>query len=513
MAIRITDGYLSSILISDLNRSLNGMFKQQVMAGSMRRVNSYADDPRAVSTIQRYDSLIAQNSEYIGNVTRSRILVDAGDTSLQSISDILAGVRVIGLRESSALATASSMANGVVEVDNLINQLLDILNTSVEGTHIFGGTKTDAPPFVRSGDTVLYQGNSEVYGSRTGPNSVMDVNIPGDVFIGAQSSSLAGSVDLAPRLTNGTLLSNLNMGQGWDSGAIQIENGTGQRWQIDLSGAVSVGQVLAAVNGGTGGAVSLGISADGSGFVLDGVGPLTISEVGQGTTAATLGINGTSNGGTYTGRDVRTVASGGALLSNIQALAGHLPLGTIEIEWQGTTTSIDLSGATGLNQVQTLINGAVPGLQVEIRDTGLVVIGGSPEPFTIRNGDAANSASALGINGTGSPVRLFGVLADLKAALMAGNKTSVRSIAGELEHLEGMVYRLIMQVGGRQTDLDWADEMLRQRDERLRANLSLEQDVDVAQVAADLSRAETSYQASLMVTSRLYQMNLMDFLR
>ena len=47
MAIRITEGYLSSVLISDLNQSLNAVFRQQVMAGSMRRVNTYADDPRA----------------------------------------------------------------------------------------------------------------------------------------------------------------------------------------------------------------------------------------------------------------------------------------------------------------------------------------------------------------------------------------------------------------------------------------------------------------------------------
>lgn len=513
MAIRITDGYLSSILISDLNRGLNGMFKQQLMASSMRRVNSYADDPRAVATIQRYDSLIAQNSEYLGNVSRSRSLVEAGDASLQSISDILAGVRVIGLRESSALATATSMNNAVVEVDYLIDQLMDILNTSVEGTHIFSGTKTDAPPFLRNGDEVLYQGNDELYSSRTGPNSLMNINIPGDVFVGAQSSSLAGSVDLAPRLTNGALLSNLNMGRGWESGAIQIDNGVGNRWEIDLSGAVSVVQVLAAVSSGTGGAVSMAISSDGTGFVLTGTGPLTVSEVGQGGTAASLGINGTSGSNTYTGQDVRPAASPGTPLADIQALAGRLPLGTIEVEWQGTTTSIDLSGALRLSDVQSLIGTAVPGIQVEIRDSGLVVLGGSPEPFIIRNGDAANSASALGINGTGSPVRLFGVLADLKAALMTGNKTSVRGIAGELEALEGMVSRLLIQEGSRQTDLDWADEMLRQRDERLRANLSLEQDVDVAEVAANLSRAETSYQASLMVTSRLYQMNLMDFLR
>lgn len=513
MAIRITDGYLSSILISDLNQSLNAMFRQQVMAGSMRRVNSYADDPRAVSTIQRYDALIAQNSEYIGNVTRSRILVDASDTALQSVSDILAGTRVIALRESSALATETSMGTSVVEVDNLINQLLDMLNTSVEGTHIFAGTKTNAPPFVRNGDNVVYQGNDEEYASRTGPNSLLTVNIPGQVFVGAQSASLAGTVDLAPRLTAATLLSDLNMGAGWETGAIQIEDGQGTRWQVDLSGAVSVSHVLAAVNTATGGAVTMSVRPDGAGFQLDGVGPLTIAEVGEGGTAATLGIEGRTGGSTYTGLDVRAKAGPAVALADIEALAGRLPLGTVEVEFQGTTTAVDLSGAATLGDVSSLVGAAVPGVEIEIRDTGLVVIGGSPEPFVIRNADAANSASALGINGSGTPVRLFGVLADLKAALAAGDKLAVRGATAELESLEDMVYQLMMRVGGRQTDLDWADELLRQRDERLQASLSLERDVDVAAVAADLSRAETSYQASLLVTSRLYQMNLMDFLR
>ncbi|MBK7770646.1 MAG: hypothetical protein IPI48_08950 [bacterium] len=76
-----------------------------------------------------------------------------------------------------------------------------------------------------------------------------------------------------------------------------------------------------------------------------------------------------------------------------------------------------------------------------------------------------------------------------------------------------MVQRLLMKTGGRQNDLDWSEGVLRQRDERLRSNLSLELDVDVAKVAADLSRAETTYQASLLVASKLYQTNLMQFLR
>ena len=296
------------------------------MASSMRRVNTYADDPRAVSTIQRYDSLIAQNSEYLGNVTRSRILVDASDTSLQSISDILAGVRVIGLRESSALATATSMSTSVVEVDNLIDQLLDMLNTSVEGNYIFGGTKTDAPPFVRNGDAVIYQGNNERYGSRTGPNSVMDVNIPGDVFVGAQSSSLAGSVDLAPRLTNGTLLSDLNLGAGLGvrarsrsrtarATAGRSTSRARSRWSRSWPRSTPAPAARC----------RMGIAPDGSGFELAGTGPLTVSEVGQGGTAASPGHQRHLRRQHLTGRDVRPARATGACWRTSRPWPGACP--------------------------------------------------------------------------------------------------------------------------------------------------------------------------------------------
>ena len=61
MSIRITDSYLSSIMVGNMNRSLNSLLEQQRMAGSLQRVNSYADDPRSVSIIQRLNSLISQN--------------------------------------------------------------------------------------------------------------------------------------------------------------------------------------------------------------------------------------------------------------------------------------------------------------------------------------------------------------------------------------------------------------------------------------------------------------------
>ena len=513
MTIRVTDSYLSSILVGDLNRSLGRMLEQQRMAGSMRRINSYSDDPRAVSTIQRYNSLISSNNEYLDNVARSRLIVDGTDVALQNISEVMADVRVLALRESSAAATPQSMNTTAIEVDTHINRLLDVLNTTIEGNYIFSGYDLGEAPFVRSGDSVIYQGDSNIIYTRTGPNSTMPVNIPGSTFMGTQSSFLGGGVDMGPRLALTTDLADLSLGSGWTPGSISVSDGVGNSYQIDLSSSLTVGDLINAINTGTGGTITASISADGSGLEFTGTGPLAVGEVEDGSTAASLGINGTSLGSLLTGHDIRTAADLTTSLADIESLSGALPLGVIDVTWQGTTYNVDFSSAATLGDLQTIFNGAVPGMELEVRDSSIVLIGGSPEQFQVASGDATDTASVLGLAGTGTPSRLFGMLEDLKASLVAGDKAAIRSVMTELKSIEDTVYQMMMKNGGRQRDLDWAEDILRQRDERLRSNLSLEQDADVAQVAAELSRAEASYQASLLVTSKLYTSNLMQYLR
>ncbi len=513
MSIRVTDGYLSSILIGDLNRSLGAMLKQQQLAGSMRRVTSFADDPRAVGAIQRYKSLIANNDEYSKNVTRSRIIVDATDVALQDVSSILTDVRVISLRESSALSTPESRSTAVVEVQALVSRMMDVLNTTVEGNYIFSGRATTTPPFVLSGGSVLYQGDDGEITSRTGPNSTMVVNVPGGVFMGSQTSMLGGKTDMAPRLQPTTQLKDLDLGNGWTPGRISITDGGGNAWQVDLTGAQTIADITATVTAVTGGAVTAGISANGESLMMAGVGPLVVGEVDGGMTAASLGIGGNAAGSILTGRDVRSAATTATGLTTVASLDGHLPLGTVDVAWQGNNYSVDLSAATSLGEVATIFNAAVPGMEIQVKNSALTVVGGSPETFSITNGDGTNTATALGIAGDGSPVRLFGMMEDLQSALTAGDKDAIRGIVNELAGLQGKTHQLLMRNGGRQSDLDWADRVLNQRNERLRGNLSLERDADIAQVASDLSRAEKSYQASLLVTSKLFQTNLMQFLR
>ena len=512
MTIRISDSYLSKILVGDLNRSLGRLLVLQRQAGTMRRVNDFAEDPRAVGAIQRYNALIANNSQYLRNLSRSTIIVDSTDTALQDISEVLAEIRELSLRESSAVATPQSRLTAVIQVDNLINRLLDVLNTTVEGNYIFGGTRTNMPPFVRNGDTVIYQGNLEQIVTAIGPGATQVLNIPGSEFMGSMSATLTGAVDLAPRLAATTPLSALNLGAGWEAGSITIRDGNNNSWTVNLSGAVTVDDVIASINGATGGAVTVSLNAAGNGLQLSGQGPLQVTEVGTGQTASTLGISGISEADTFVGRDIRAGVSAATLLSDIAALDGSLPLGAIELEVGGVVTTIDLAGAVTLGDVQSLFEAAMPGYQLRLDRSGISVVSGSTETFYVRNAGAPNTASLLGIEGTGTPVRLFGILEDLRGALQNNDPVAIRGVLGELQALGQLMQSLLIKNGGRQQDLAWVETILMQRDTQLRAKLSLERDADVARVSSDLAAAEMSYQSSLLVTSRLFQANLMMYL-
>ena len=512
MPIRISDNYLSRVLVSDLNRSLGNMLELQRQAGSMRRVNDFADDPRAVGAIQRYNSLIAANGQYLRNLTRSGVIIENTDTALQDMSALLAEVRELALRESSAGATTTTRQMAVVQVDSFTDRLLSLLNSSTEGNFIFGGTRTDAPPFVRNGSTVIYQGNDDLMIARTGPNTTQVLNIPGNEFMGTMSATLLGSADLAPQLAATTQLSNLNLGAGWDPGSITIRDGNNNGWSVDLSAAMTVGDVFTAINTATGGAVTASLNPDGTGIQLSGVGPIVVDEVGESQTASTLGISGSSEANIFIGRDVRAAVDPTVNLTDIAGLNGFLPLGSIELEEDGVVTTIDFSGATTLGDLQTTFDAAMPGYQLRLDASGLSIVSGSTTTFTVRNVGVPDTASLLGLEGTGTPVRMFGILEDLRASLVADDPTAVRGSLVELEALEQMIHSQLIKVGGRQQDLDWNEMLLMQRDTQLRSKLSLERDADVAKVSADLAAAEMSYQSSLLVTSRLFQSNLMMYL-
>jgi len=133
---------------------------------------------------------------------------------------------------------------------------------------------------------------------------------------------------------------------------------------------------------------------------------------------------------------------------------------------------------------------------------GVLKGSGSPPPY-----DYAESARVSG----GS---LFDSVMALRDALNKGDVFEIggRGIAGVDAALHSLERR-VAEIGSRSERLEFAAGRLNREVPDVTAQLSREQDVDLAEANTDLRSLENTHKASLQVSGRLFPQTLLDFLR
>jgi flagellar hook-associated protein 3 FlgL len=164
-----------------------------------------------------------------------------------------------------------------------------------------------------------------------------------------------------------TPLSSLNNGAGVQTAGgatpdFQITARDGTTFQISVSGATTVQDVINDINTATAGKVTASVATTGSGIILTdssgGAGTLTVTPLNNSNAAADLGLNVASSGNTLTGTDVGAPTSTG-IFGNLQSLMAALQSGNaqaITAAGQGIQTDInrviELHGQTGAYEQQ-----------------------------------------------------------------------------------------------------------------------------------------------------------------
>jgi flagellar hook-associated protein 3 FlgL len=259
-----------------------------------------------------------------------------------------------------------------------LQQILDAANQNFRGRYLFAGSQTTTRPFEIVDGYVRYNGNEGNIPSFADIDLLVSSNISGEEVFGSLSGEVRGSVDLSPNLTANTLLSSLRGGQGIRPGSIAISDGLNTSI-IDISSAVTVGDLEALLEANppegvppTGRTVSVTITSTGLNVQLNGFSSsgLTIKEVGEGTTAAELGILAEAGLGVgpVVGADLDPLLTKTTLLSDLP-VAVDLASG-LQIVNGGRTYTIDFSAAQTVEDLLNTLNGSGASVLAEINSAG-----------------------------------------------------------------------------------------------------------------------------------------------
>lgn len=149
---------MSDNLNYNLQSVMRRMHEHNHQLATGRRVSYPSDDPVAVESIMRLKSLVGETEQYLDNVRDGLSWLSYTDSALGQIGEGLQRARELAVYGASDTMTPEDRITVAMEIEQIREDIFATGNTNMAGRYIFGGNRTDQPPFVDQNGTPVYQG-------------------------------------------------------------------------------------------------------------------------------------------------------------------------------------------------------------------------------------------------------------------------------------------------------------------------------------------------------------------
>jgi flagellar hook-associated protein 3 FlgL len=116
-------------------------------ASSGKRVNVASDAPSEIDTILQLRTDAARNTQIQENLSVAKADADAADGALSSATKIMDRARVLASQGATFTLDATGRQSIAGEVQSLLEQMVAVSRTTVQGRYIFGGDQDSTPPY------------------------------------------------------------------------------------------------------------------------------------------------------------------------------------------------------------------------------------------------------------------------------------------------------------------------------------------------------------------------------
>lgn len=156
---RVTTSYMQNQALSYLNRNMSLLSSLQQTLSSGQNINKPSDDPVGLTRILALSNTLKTDARYGSNVQDSIAEANTADAAIDSMVGLIQRAQELTTQAANFTNNQDGRNAIALEIDQLISQMVQLGNTDIGGKYIFGGYRTDAPPFSRTGDDIAYSGN------------------------------------------------------------------------------------------------------------------------------------------------------------------------------------------------------------------------------------------------------------------------------------------------------------------------------------------------------------------
>ena len=372
---RVTSTLKTDSLLAALRSNTNTVYREQNRISIGRQFLVASDDPGRAARALDLSQIMEKQSQLLTNIRHASNTLDATDVAMAEVSALIIDAQAIASQNIGTLASADERTAAAEIIASIREQLVVVGNRTYEGRYLFAGRDTDEQPFIGAMGGVAYVGDTGDIYSRTDVNELEPINLPGNIMFGALSSEVTGFADLSPQLIADIRLEDLTgaTNQGLRLGTLQIAEDGGATYNIDLTKADTIGDVVDTINAAaTAGGAAFTASLNADGITITPGGPaITVRDISTGTTASDLGVvTTTPTAAAIVGADLGAKLTRTTSVADLAGGTGVNLADGIVITNGSDTATIDLSGAETVQDILNSINNCGLYVKAEINDSG-----------------------------------------------------------------------------------------------------------------------------------------------
>ncbi len=530
--MRVASSTIYSMSSLRLGRINNEMLKINTMIDTGKKLNKLEDDPVGLSRVLHLKSSVQNMEQFEKNISAGTNWLVAGEDSLDNVIDLIDAAKVLGIAMNGGIMTPADRQSAALEIEGIIDHVLGLSNTVIQGQYIFSGTKTDVKAY--SLDT-SYGTTKAVYGGNDSPFKIKMATTT-DIAVGQDGSKIFNDENITIDETNNKIdfMEDPTGGLAFFGAQLTVTIPNGEYSPDELAVAVEAAMTARSASTGQGEIVEV-TQADAT-FIVDDYTALTVP-----TGAFNIDLTYSAANNIWSVADVPVGYTAGITPVQLESDAGKVVLdftgdgiGDVTVNFDsavadGYSVSFDITdAATGGNGIDydvsynsgtkkyTILENGGPNLtNLKIMwatgsntDTGLGIDMG----FDVTSDDTGAADGTNHVSDDEVDWGVFRTLIALKDYLenddTAGINRSISRLAVDFDH----VGSFIAESGIKQIRLEIRENIITDLKLSYETNRMELEDTNMIEAFSMLELKTFAYQAALSSTTKILGMSIMDYM-
>ncbi len=190
--MRVASKTIYDMVKFNLGKITDELSHANKVASTGKRISDLSDDPVGLTQALNIKSALSNFDQLGRNITMGKSRLTATESAMSSVQELISDAKALCVQMASSNTGSAERISASESVENMLEEVISLANTELNGNYIFSGSKTDTVPFSQDG---TYNGDNNPFTIKIGRDATVQIGSDGEAAFGNIFNTLSDLKD------------------------------------------------------------------------------------------------------------------------------------------------------------------------------------------------------------------------------------------------------------------------------------------------------------------------------